>query len=59
MKLLLHICCAPCAIVPVRELRSAGTAVTGFFFRHNIHPFSSACAASKPLTTMPAKSAWR
>jgi hypothetical protein len=40
MRLLLHICCAPCSIVPVAELRSAGTAVTGFFYRHNIHPFS-------------------
>jgi predicted adenine nucleotide alpha hydrolase (AANH) superfamily ATPase len=40
MKLLLHICCAPCAIVPVRALRSEGMAITGFFYRHNIHPFS-------------------
>jgi hypothetical protein len=40
MRLLLHICCAPCSIVPVAELRSAGTAVTGFFYRHNIHPYS-------------------
>jgi hypothetical protein len=40
MRLLLHVCCAPCSIVPVAELRSAGTAVTGFFYRHNIHPFS-------------------
>ena len=40
MKLLLHIRCAPCAIVPVAELRSEGAAVTGFFYRHNIHPFT-------------------
>ena len=40
MRLLLHICCAPCAIVPVAELRSEGAAVTGFFYRHNIHPFT-------------------
>jgi predicted adenine nucleotide alpha hydrolase (AANH) superfamily ATPase len=40
MKLLLHICCGPCSIMPVAELRSAGAAVTGFFYRHNIHPYS-------------------
>ncbi len=39
MNLLLHICCAPCAIYPVQELRSAGFRVTGFFFNHNIHPY--------------------
>ena len=49
MKVLLHICCAPCAIVPVRELRSAGTAVTGFFFRHNIHPFSECLRRQQSL----------
>jgi predicted adenine nucleotide alpha hydrolase (AANH) superfamily ATPase len=49
MKVLLHICCAPCAIVPVRELRSAGTAVTGFFYRHNIHPFSECLRRQQTL----------
>jgi epoxyqueuosine reductase len=39
MNILLHICCAPCAIYPLKELRAAGTAVTGFFFNHNIHPY--------------------
>jgi epoxyqueuosine reductase len=39
MKILLHICCAPCAIYPVQELRSGGIQVTGFFFNHNIHPY--------------------
>ena len=39
MNILLHICCAPCAIYPVQELRSSGRQVTGFFFNHNIHPF--------------------
>lgn len=39
MNILLHICCAPCAIYPVQELRSSGMQVTGFFFNHNIHPF--------------------
>lgn len=39
MKILLHICCAPCAICPVTALRAEGMEVTGFFFNHNIHPY--------------------
>ncbi|BDV43895.1 hypothetical protein GURASL_28180 [Geotalea uraniireducens] len=39
MNVLLHICCAPCAIYPVNELRAGGHEVTGFFFNHNIHPY--------------------
>jgi hypothetical protein len=49
MKLLMHICCAPCAIVPVRELRSEGMAITGFFYRHNIHPFSECLRRQETL----------
>lgn len=39
MKLLLHICCGPCALYPLRTLRAAGHDVTGFFYNHNIHPY--------------------
>jgi len=39
MKILLHICCAPCAIYPVQQLRLSNMQVTGFFFNHNIHPY--------------------
>jgi epoxyqueuosine reductase len=39
MKILLHICCAPCAIYPVQEMRTGGMDVTGFFYNHNIHPY--------------------
>ena len=38
MNILLHICCAPCAIFPLQELRTCGMHVTGFFFNNNIHP---------------------
>jgi len=38
MKLLLHICCAPCIAAPLAELRSGGAEVTGFFHNPNIHP---------------------
>jgi predicted adenine nucleotide alpha hydrolase (AANH) superfamily ATPase len=39
MNVLLHICCAPCAIYPLEELRAGGMVVTGFFYNHNIHPY--------------------
>ena len=39
MKILLHVCCGPCAIYPVNALREAGAEVTAFFYNHNIHPY--------------------
>ena len=40
MKLLLHICCAPCSIYPLKTLRKESFDVMGFFYRHNIHPYT-------------------
>jgi predicted adenine nucleotide alpha hydrolase (AANH) superfamily ATPase len=40
MRVLLHICCGPCAIYPVKALREEGLEVEGFFYNPNIHPFS-------------------
>lgn len=39
MRILFHVCCANCAIFPVKILRSENHQVTGFFFNHNIHPY--------------------
>ena len=39
MNILLHICCGPCALFPLQELRRSGQKVTGFFYNHNIHPY--------------------
>ncbi|MBI5442833.1 MAG: epoxyqueuosine reductase QueH [Deltaproteobacteria bacterium] len=39
MKVLLHTCCGPCAIVPLRDLRSDGFEVFGTYFNPNIHPY--------------------
>ncbi|MCK4766980.1 MAG: epoxyqueuosine reductase QueH [Desulfobacula sp.] len=39
MKLLLHTCCAPCSIYPLKVLEQMDMDVMGFFYRHNIHPF--------------------
>jgi predicted adenine nucleotide alpha hydrolase (AANH) superfamily ATPase len=40
MKLLLHICCAPCSIYPIRCLRGDGHDIIGFFHNSNIHPYT-------------------
>lgn len=39
MKLLMHICCGPCASYPLPFLMEEGHQVKGFFFNPNIHPF--------------------
>ena len=38
MKILLHTCCAPCLIYPVKKLKKDGNSVTGFFYNPNISP---------------------
>jgi hypothetical protein len=40
VKVLLHICCAPCTVYPLRTLRAEGADVTGFFHNPNIHPYT-------------------
>jgi len=39
MKLLLHLCCAPCTIYPLEILRKEAGQVKGVFFNPNIHPY--------------------
>ena len=39
MKILLHCCCGPCAIHPLRRLRAAGHQVHGYYYNH-IHPYT-------------------
>ncbi|NMC33758.1 MAG: epoxyqueuosine reductase QueH [Veillonellaceae bacterium] len=61
MKILLHICCGPCSIFPIAQLREMGHQLEGFFFNPNIHPFKEferrldtlkeyAAAVALPLT---------
>ncbi len=40
MKLLLHTCCAPCLIYPLKVMRQEGFETQGFFYNPNIHPYS-------------------
>ncbi|MGA2191937.1 MAG: epoxyqueuosine reductase QueH [Nitrospirota bacterium] len=40
MKLLLHICCAPCLVFPLKALRDEGIFPDGYFYNPNIHPYT-------------------
>ncbi len=51
MKLLLHICCAPCAIYPLSVLQEKDLEVMGFFYRNNIHPFTECMKREETLKT--------
>jgi len=39
MRMLLHVCCGPCAAFPVKQLRETGYEIVGFFYNPNIHPY--------------------
>jgi predicted adenine nucleotide alpha hydrolase (AANH) superfamily ATPase len=51
MKLLLHICCAPCSIYPIRCLRGEGHDIVGFFHNNNIHPYTEHLKREETLTS--------
>lgn len=37
-RILLHVCCGPCSLMPIVHLREEGWEPTAFFFNPNIHP---------------------
>lgn len=39
-RVLLHICCAPCATYTAQHLAELGATVTGYWYNPNIHPYS-------------------
>ncbi|HKL80973.1 MAG TPA: epoxyqueuosine reductase QueH, partial [Desulfobacter sp.] len=49
MKVLLHACCGPCTIYPLEVLRNMGMEVMGYFYRHNIHPFTECMKREETL----------
>ncbi|MBL0715677.1 MAG: epoxyqueuosine reductase QueH [Desulfosarcina sp.] len=51
MKILMHTCCAPCSIYPLRRLRDEGLTVMGYFYRHNIHPYTECQRRQETLET--------
>ncbi|MEK6599088.1 MAG: epoxyqueuosine reductase QueH, partial [Deltaproteobacteria bacterium] len=40
MKLLVHICCGPCAVYPLKKILDGKMDVWGFFYNPNIHPYT-------------------
>jgi predicted adenine nucleotide alpha hydrolase (AANH) superfamily ATPase len=40
MKLLMHICCAPCSLYPLTVVRDRGIDVEGLWFNPNIYPYT-------------------
>ncbi len=59
MKMLLHICCGPCAIYPVQVLRDSGFELMGFFYRHNIHPYTECMKREEAVRQYSEKSGLR
>lgn len=39
-SLLLHVCCGPCAVMPITRLLAEGFAVTAWYMNPNIHPLA-------------------
>lgn len=39
MNILLHVCCGPCTMYPLKVLREKGHRVKGYFYNPNIHPY--------------------
>lgn len=56
-KLLLHICCAPCAVYVFKKLKKDYD-VTGFFYNPNIHPFKEYEFRRKELVKISKKYDW-
>lgn len=49
-RLLLHICCGPCAIYPLQSLLEQGFTVVGLYYNPNIHPLQEYLRRRQALT---------
>lgn len=58
MRLLVHLCCGPCAAYPMPRLLAAGHSVQGFFFNPNIHPFQEFRRRLDALQTLSRLQGW-
>ena len=54
-EMLLHICCAPDATVPVMDLLSQARHVRGFFYGSNIHPYEEYARRLEAVKILAAK----
>lgn len=50
-KILVHMCCAPCSIYPVKILKEKDFQIMGYFYPHNIHPYSECQKRQQALET--------
>ena len=50
MKLLMHVCCAPCSVYPVEVLRKEEIEPTLYWYNPNIHPYTEYKARRDALT---------
>ncbi|MDD5506560.1 MAG: epoxyqueuosine reductase QueH [Candidatus Omnitrophica bacterium] len=55
MKILLHVCCAPCLIYPLKRLNDQGFKVKGFYYNPNIHPVSEYNRRKEGVVTLSAE----
>ena len=55
MKLLLHICCAPCSAACIKVLREENIDIVGYWYNPNIHPFKEYDNRLKALKNSPSK----
>jgi predicted adenine nucleotide alpha hydrolase (AANH) superfamily ATPase len=51
-RILVHICCGPCAIYPLKHALGGKMEVCGFFCNHNIHPYSEYRKRQEAVTTL-------
>ncbi len=55
MRVLLHVCCGPCAIMPIRELLAEGFALSGWFHNPNVHPLAEYLRRREGAVTVAAR----
>jgi predicted adenine nucleotide alpha hydrolase (AANH) superfamily ATPase len=55
MRLLMHLCCANCALFPIRHVRGKGISLSGLWYNPNVHPgdeYARRLEALKALETL-------
>lgn len=66
-SLLLHVCCGPCALMPILRLQEEGFALTAWYMNPNIHPLAEylrrreaagQCAAALGIPILYADATW-
>ena len=52
MKILLHACCGPCALYPIRYFKEKGDDVDCYYYNPNIHPLDEHIRRGEALKTI-------